>query len=180
MALQCLQAMYWPGDGVQGQAPPPTSWQYPMVQAAISGVFCYLLMIAGHPAPALAFLLPPIWNERFRLRRKACRRWFNNFWRAHVRIRPRLLFRLVRLLYSKQFDQALKAVTEVAGGTHGDIRDPNVWGLIGNRMGQQPGTGENLWRHMLATELYGHSPVRQKHKRNLVLEMAYYGIKELT
>lgn len=169
--------MYWPGDGLQGSTPPP-SWQYPAVQSIVVSAFCFLLLIAGHPAPMLALALPPF-GEIARLRFKACQRWLNNFWRRHVRIRPRLLFRLVRLLYSSEFDRALTAVWAVAGGTLGDVREPNVWGPLGNRMGATPGVGENLFRHMLAVEEFGSTPVRQGHKRNLCLEMAFYGIKEL-
>lgn len=173
MPLQCFQAMYWPGDGVLNGTPPANPGQYPAWQAAV--VCGSLLLIAFGGAPvsmAAVMVIPRAWSQALYRRSVA-------WWRL-VPVRVRLFIAVMRVIWSPAFATAMTSVKTVASGTLGNAREPNVWGPLGNRMGATPGVGENVWRHLQATEQYGPVPVRQRHARNLALELAFYGLKELT
>lgn len=171
MALQAMHSLYWPGDGLVNGAPAPALTQYPAWQhVAITALSLLLCCAPGgvHLAtvPLFGLRLSKRWKQRLVF-----------YWRHWVPLRVRLTVRLFSLLWGPDWSKACHVVQTVA--TTPRMREPNVWGPIGNYMGQQPGVGENLHRHMLAAQLWGPEEPYHRHERNVLLELAYYALKAL-
>lgn len=176
MALQALQSIYWPGDG-QVNAVPVTTTQYPAWQAAVTAGALVLAAIAGMPMPLAVATVTQASGERTPLERLVKRGWqVSTPLRRRVPDRWWLLLRLVRVLWSPEFDRARAAVRQVAV-TPG-MRESRMWGAIGQRAGAVPGVGENVFRHLLALEHYGAAPGRQGHVRDTALQLAYLALKD--
>jgi hypothetical protein len=164
MPLQCMQAMYWPGDGLVNNVPPPqTGWQSIAAVAAGAGLAIFLVLCLGTPY-ALAFV--PVWPQAV----------IQAVWRR-VPARVKVLLAVIRLVFGPEFSRATKAVREVNGM---GIKTHEQWGEIGARAGRYPGIGENVFRQLRAAELYDEDHVRfgDMHVRNLALELAHFAIKE--
>lgn len=105
--------------------------------------------------------------------------YFRDKWRR-IRRANRLgerlytLWRVAVLLFSPSYERARQAVRSTA--IEPDIRDKHVSGLFWAR--HMPLSRENLTRHMLATERFGVAPLGARHYRNLLLELAYFALKE--
>lgn len=170
MPLQWAHEFYWPGDGVVNPIEERPPAQYPAWQ----GVVCGLLLVAVPAGLAIAVAAGwAVW--------RALTTWVASpsgqqrlaAWsRAYVPDRLWATWRVWRLLGGPAFQQATAAVASVAV-TRG-MREPEMWGAIGRRLGRIPGHGENLFRHLLAVERMGAVPHRQRHTQNVALELAYW------
>lgn len=99
------------------------------------------------------------------------------FWRRNqLGERLWLLFRLVGLLASPSYSTARMAVRSVA--IEPRMRDWHREGPTWAPHLGQPGLQENLSRHFLASERFGPIPFSQRHGRNLLMELAYFALKE--
>lgn len=168
---------YWPGDGVGGPPPPAAGSGYsPLYAGVVVGtVLLWCLAVALSPSVSVWAVAVPwpllrawglaVWGR--------VRPWV---WR-HCPLRVRLLWLVATLLYrTDAFDRACTAVRCVA--VEPGMRTRRVWGEIGQRVGQVPGVGENVFRHLAATEYYGAEPFGRLHHRNLLLELAYVALKD--
>jgi hypothetical protein len=172
MALQALNSQYWPSSDYHGPPPPTTVIAYPVWQI-VAATACSLLCVLGLPQGTLiAAAFFPIWHWQLT---KVWRQRVMVYWNR-VPVRLKLTFRLLHLLWSPDWIRANQIVREVAvlPGMH----DPNVWGDVGNYMGKHPGVGENVYRHLFAAQRWGPEEKLVRHTRNLMLELAYYGLKE--
>lgn len=89
----------------------------------------------------------------------------------------RILFigKVIRFVFSPEFDRALMIVKEVAH-TPG-MNNGKSWGAIGQYMGKQPGVGENVYRHLLACQKWG-PETGDRHVRDTILQLAYHMYKK--
>lgn len=180
MASAYMFSHYWPGDGVGGTPPPATGSGYsPLHYGLTAGVVVLWWLVALLQPPvgawALAALpLPwPVLRSWLLAAWARLRPWV---WR-HCSLRVRLLWVVADLLYRDDaFTRACLAVQHVA--VEPGMRERRVWGEIGQRVGQVPGVGENVFRHLAATEYFGAQPFGRLHHRNLLLELAYVALKD--
>jgi hypothetical protein len=95
----------------------------------------------------------------------------NQFWK-----RVKLVWRLMKLIFSPDFDRALLTVKEVA--VTPNMNNGKAWGAIGQYFGKQPGVGENVYRHLLACQKWGPEPHLGRHKRDTLLTLAWLMTKK--
>jgi hypothetical protein len=174
MALQALHSLYWPGDGIVNAVAVPDDAQYPAWQPVVITACSLLLWMVPTGPLHLAFIVP-FTTYGWQLSKRWKQR-LTGYWRK-LPLRVRLAVRLARVLWSDEWTKACAIVQEV-NRTPG-MREPNVWGPIGNYMGQQPGVGENVYRHLLAAQKWGPERPYERHTRNLMFELAHYAAKEL-
>lgn len=181
MASAYMFSHYWPGDGVGGSTPPPsTGTGYSRAAAfAVGGTSAFLFLLAALYQPAFGVF----WAGVAPLPWPLLRSWVwaglcasaRASW-PYLSLRWRVLWRVVQVLYSPEFESARDAVQQVAVAP--DMRTRKVWGEIGQRVGRVPGIGENVFRHLAATERMPPKPFGRLHERNLALELAHLALKE--
>lgn len=175
MASAYMFSHYWPGDGITSGPSPSTNtgwFSAPSLGAAGIGFLWFLLLfmqpgLAAVPPFLPGDLRPWLWRM---LTWAVTRMW------PWLPLRWRLVWRVILVLHSPGFERARTAVQTVAV-TPG-MRTKHVWGEIGQRVGQLPGVGENVFRHLRATELMGEPVFGQMHLRNLALELAHLALKD--
>lgn len=86
----------------------------------------------------------------------------------------KLLYRVMRLIFSPAFHSTFDVVREVAHTPN--MNNGKAWGEIGRYMGQVPGVGENVYRKLLADQKLGEKVERVE--RDLLIQLAYYGYKK--
>lgn len=156
MALRQFASLFWPGDGVEAEAPAPGSTGY--TNAAVIGSF--------------ALTLPPgVWVRLC----ATLLRWWIITYRHYVPERLYILARVVKLLWSKDYQRARGAVRSVAVS---GLSNRKLWGEIGNRMGKSPHEAENVYRHFLALETFGEVAHQHRYERNATLELAWLAMRE--
>lgn len=175
MALQALHSIYWPGDGVEQETPvAPTGYMWGSV---IAGLAWWLAAIAGVPMPVVMATVVETSRERTLGQRLVKRFWqWSTPYRKQIPDRWWLLLRLVRLLWSPEFERAREAVRAVA--TTPGMREKRMWAAVFGKANTVPGVGENLVRHLAAVDQFGGVRSRQGHVRSAALELAYLALKE--
>lgn len=155
MALACCRSMYYPGDGIVNNAPKPAS----LYKSWESGVIHVFVGVPPLP-PSVRHYLRDVWT---RLRRRVPERVF-------------LVFKLISLLYGPEWGKA-KAAVWAAAKDAPNMRDTDAWGEVGRRMGEHPGVGENVYRHLFALDQYGFEPFKGN-EIDIRLNLAWLALKE--
>lgn len=163
MALQQLHSIFWPGDGIVNNNPPPDIAQYPAVQAVI--LSCAVWGVAGVRLP------------------KSVRRFLDRIWRA-LPERLWLTLVLLRVVWSQEYAGAQQAVRKIARDQSiGQLRGPHAIQHMQNRSGVYHKLGENWVRVTEAREWAGHYNRAKNvhvssHRTGALVELAYLALKE--
>lgn len=92
--------------------------------------------------------------------------WVEHFWK-----KLKLLWMVVKIVFGHEFGRALDIVQDVAH-TEG-MNNGKAWGVVGQQAGKIAGVGENMFRHLLATQKWGPEVLGNRDLRDLSLQLAY-------
>jgi len=131
MASGYMFSHYWPGDGVQNQAPPTQvyNYHYPWFNHTTVGFLGYGTV------------------DKRALAKKLKGLWLKHIWR-NFPTRLIATFLALKLIWSPSFTVADWAIREIAQDPAS--RDLNTWGELGRAKISNAKEGENLWRNFAA------------------------------